>query len=613
MEYSIEQGNEEKRIILDSIFDEIMILNRDFSIIDVNQTFCSRYNVKRDHIIGTKCYQVTHGINKICRSPQYKCPVEEVLKTGELNTSFHKHHVNEKEIYLEIRTYPIKNDRGDIEQIVKIGRDITEWKKSEIKLKNYDEMFRNLVENFPYSIILLDSNKQIYDCNTSFELYLNRNREDLKNFYFFDILQLTETQIDSFNEIFQNTIEFGLSDIMEFEIINNNEKESWIQAFFSTVEIGGNKFVQVMLQDITERILAEKIIREENRRLRDLDNMKKKMTTKASEQLKNPLNVLSNATDILLDTYREKLDYDIIKLLELIKSEGEKSLDLVGKIVNISKIESDQLILNRQTESLTDIILESVNSLNDKLESQKIKTNALLSEDLYSEVDKMRIKLVIKEIISYICRNSNSRDIVINIKKINDFGEIEIKGQLCQYNEKAVLQEVSFSKQIVDLHNGQILIESGKKEMYCTFKIHLPLKEWRDALLHLYVIYKSGIPLVDYAFNKLEGYSDSSLISGGIIGLMTILKAILKGETQIKSIDHGDRTIIFNVNYTEDVVFVLIVKENINIIERKLEALIKEFDANCRDLIKNIEKTCSDQDNWLDLIALIQKYFGEIE
>ncbi|MFW9897093.1 MAG: PAS domain S-box protein [Candidatus Thorarchaeota archaeon] len=611
MKNSIKQENRYFKNILDSIYDEIMILDKDFSIRDVNKTFCCRYGINREQVIGKKCYKITHGINKVCSLPECKCPVEDVLKTSKFNESIHSHYVNDDEIYLEILTYPIKNDRGDIEQIVKIGRNISEWKKTELILKESDEKFRNLTESFPYSIILLDYKKQIYDCNSSAELYLNRNKDNLKKAYFFDILNLNKKQMDSFNVIFQNVLEYDLNEIMEFEIINSSGEKSWLQAFFSMCEIEDNKFVQVMLQDITDRILAEKIIREENKRLRDFDNIKQNMTTRVSEQLRNPLNVLTNTTDIILNSYKDKLDFKIIKLLELIKNEGENSLDLVGKIVNISRIESDKLILNKQTNSLVEIILKSIDSLNENEDTKKIKTSIMLSEDFYSEVDKLRIKQVLKEIISYIRMNTNNQDILIDLKRVNNFGEIEIRSQLCQSVEKNIFQELSFSKQIVDLHHGKLYIES--RDNTNTFLIQLPLKEWRSSLIHLYIICKSGIPLFDCAFNELIEFSDSSLISGGIIGLMTILKAILKGDEQIKSIDHGDRTIIFNLNSTKDVVFVLIVKENINVLERKLNALIKEFDATYNDLIENIEKTCSERDKWTGIIYLVQKHFGTLE
>ncbi|MFW9822684.1 MAG: sensor histidine kinase, partial [Candidatus Thorarchaeota archaeon] len=331
----------------------------------------------------------------------------------------------------------------------------------------------------------------------------------------------------------------------------------------------------------------------------------------ASEQLRNPLNVVSNATEILMDSYKDKLDFEMIKLLELIRGESKKSLNLVGKIVNISQLESDKLILNKQTESIVEIILDSVDSLNEKIDVQKIKTYLKLSEDLYSEVDKLRIKQVLKEIILYIRMNTINQDILIKLTTMDKFGKIEIKSHLPQTLEKNIFEELSFSKKIVDLHNGQLCMEA--KDNKSTFIIYLPIKEWKECLIHLYIICKTGIPLFDCAFNEFNESHDSSLISGGIIGLMTILKAILKGEAQIKSIDHGDRTILFDINNTKDIVFVLIVKENLVVLETKLKNLIKEFDTNYKFLIDDIEKTCSEQANWAGLIHLVQKHFGKIE
>ncbi|MFX0060083.1 MAG: sensor histidine kinase, partial [Candidatus Heimdallarchaeota archaeon] len=309
------------------------------------------------------------------------------------------------------------------------------------------------------------------------------------------------------------------------------------------------------------------------------------------------------------NSYRDKLDENAINLLEIIKNGGEKSLNLVGKIVDISKIESDNYILNKQTYSLTKIIKESVNSITDDLMNCNINFKYKLSEDIYSDVDKLRIKHAIKEILTYLIQITKRKSISIYLKKVENIGELLIKSEFDQQIVPNILLELPYSKEIIKLHNGQIFTELGKHKTDLTIKIHLPIKKWKEALIQLYIICKSGIPLYHHDFSKFGRNHDSSLISGGIIGLMTILKAILQGETQIKSIDHGDRTIIFDSNRTKDIVFVLIVKENIIVFERKLASLIEEFDKNYKRLIEDIEENCVDQDNWRSLKYLVQKYF----
>lgn len=66
---------------------------------------------------------------------------------------------------------------------------------------------------------------------------------------------------------------------------------------------------------------------------------------------------------------------------------------------------------------------------------------------------------------------------------------------------------------------------------------------------------------------------------------MTFLKEIVQGEKQIKSIDHGDRKLLFRSNYSRNNIFVLIVKEDLVIFRNRLASLVEEFDFKLFNLI----------------------------
>lgn len=734
-------GNQKNQIIeylgsiFDSIFDEIIILDENFQITNVNKPFCMKYNTTKENAIGMKCYKLIHGLNQICNPSECKCPVEEVIKTGKFSESIHTYYTNGEKTYMELLAYPIKNKKGKLRKIVKIGRDITERKKIEQKIiesekilnlilsnikdsvfviskdfkilymnkkaeeeygchligsvcynvlmnsdkacerchfnklishetntirfetefidpltyekkkieynctpilnfngqpalidivkditnrKNIEEMFRKLVENFPYSIILLDFNKKIYDCNSVATIYLNRPKKKLKNKLFFEIFQIDENQLDLISEIFQNIIDFDLSEITEFKFLNKSNDEIWVEAFFSSVKIGTKKYIQVILQDITEKKLADNIIQEENERLRKLNQVKKQLMVQTSEELKSPLSVMSNASEILLNSYKDKLDQDAIKLLELIKKGGEKSMSLVGRIVDISRIESDKFELNLQTESLIDIIRESIDEILSKIKNNEIILNLDFTEDLYSEVDRLTIKQVIKDLLLNALENSlKKNEISIGLCKNNYFAEISIKNAVFKLKEKkknGIFSQESllgfhFSKEIVEHHGGQILIDSEGISKGIKFIIRLPIKNWRESLMHIYIIYKHGIPLYDHAFLIEVDRHNSTIISGGIIGMITILKEIMKGEKQIRTIDHGDRKLMFKTNKTKDIIFALVVKEDLTVFHKKLKALIEEFDKDYKDLVKDIKNTSWVMENWKNLEFIVKKYF----
>jgi nitrogen-specific signal transduction histidine kinase len=451
----------------------------------------------------------------------------------------------------------------------------------------------------------------VYFCNHVAELYLGVLNSKVQGNSFFNLFTFSANKKEEVKEIINNVILINCSEVNELDFINQNGCKTWVEMFFSRINIEGNNFIQVVLLDITERKLADTIIKEENERLRSLNELKKNLTAKTSEELKNPLNVMSKASHLLLETYKDKLDENAIRLLELINNGGETSLNLASKIVDISRIESNELILNKQTENLVEIIKNSVRIVMHNKNQYNSFIDLDLSEDVYSFIDRSRIEQVLKEILTYIILNTNNdSNLSISLQKVRNFGEILIKTQFNLGLENKIDYQFHFIKEIIELHHGQMLIESLSGRYKSSIKILLPIKKWKDKVIQLFVLYKYGIPLFDYSFsNNFTNINDPILISGGIVGLMTILKAITHGKSPIKYINHGDCTIIFELNKSEDIIFVLIVKENLKIFEYTLGNLINEFDVIYKDLVKNIEISCSDRQNWEELGLLVKKYF----
>ncbi|MFX1298761.1 MAG: PAS domain-containing protein, partial [Promethearchaeota archaeon] len=574
-------------------------------------TFCEKYNVSKEDAIGSKCYNLTHGFNMVCKPPECTCPVEKVLNTGEFCESIHSHQIEGDTRYIELLAFPIKDNGDSIEQIVKIGRDITDKINAKKILKASEYKFRKSFENLPFSIFLLDSNYKIIDCNSISEIYMNESKKGLIGMDFINLFSISKNKVKEINEILTNVVNYDLSEILELKFINYNGQLAWAELFFSSVILRNDKYIQIILQDITERKLIEDIIKKENQKLRELDQLKKQLMAQLSEKLKSPLNNIFDITEILLNSYREQLDDEIIELLDMIKKGGERSIDMVGKMLEISKIEADKLELNFQTESLIEIIKDSVKEVNDQIKNQNIILNLNLKEDLYSDIDKIRIKYIIKYLLTSIIKaKSLKKEIIVSLIQNNHSAEISTSFSGIGIKKLKSLFELEFSREIIELHGGSLIINSESKKKETNIVIKLPLKNWKESLIHIYIIYRSGIPLFDYSFIERNKADNTTLISGSIIGMMTLLRAIIHGKKQIKTIDHGDRKLMFEMNSTNDVSFILLVKEDLQILRKKLNDLIEVFDKKYRYLIKKIDITHNISNFWEELQVLIEKYFG---
>ncbi len=123
--------------------ERIAILDPDFMIITANDAYLKTTEKSRDEVIGSHCYEITHGLNAPCPSwqPELGCPLVETLKTGEAAHVIHEHPISGGHpTYCDLVAYPLKDQNGKVVRVIEISRDLTEvlsstWEKRANVLK----------------------------------------------------------------------------------------------------------------------------------------------------------------------------------------------------------------------------------------------------------------------------------------------------------------------------------------------------------------------------------------------------------------------------------------------------------------------------------------------
>lgn len=114
------------KMILDELIqEEVMIINRDHTIEDINKHLLKKLGLKRDEVIGRRCFEITHHRDKPCAGDNHPCPLVETLESAKPSQTTHVHlDKNDRELYYSISTYPII-EGGDVTGAIEIARDIT--------------------------------------------------------------------------------------------------------------------------------------------------------------------------------------------------------------------------------------------------------------------------------------------------------------------------------------------------------------------------------------------------------------------------------------------------------------------------------------------------------
>lgn len=112
--------------LLEASPDGVMILDRDYKIINCNNSPNITQGRKREDVVGKHCFDVIHGLLAPCTGTDRICPTKETLRTRRPARAVHEVAGPDGEPrVLQVIAFPLFNILGDIVQFVEIVRDIT--------------------------------------------------------------------------------------------------------------------------------------------------------------------------------------------------------------------------------------------------------------------------------------------------------------------------------------------------------------------------------------------------------------------------------------------------------------------------------------------------------
>jgi PAS domain S-box-containing protein len=120
--------------LINSIEDEIILIDRDFRVVSANYAALSRFGIGEDEMIGRHCHDACYGNPEPCGVPERDCPVKETFRKGASTSTDRTFVADGERRHFEQYVSPVRNDRGEIVEVVKISRDVTRRRKLEDQL-----------------------------------------------------------------------------------------------------------------------------------------------------------------------------------------------------------------------------------------------------------------------------------------------------------------------------------------------------------------------------------------------------------------------------------------------------------------------------------------------
>lgn len=289
----------------------------------------------------------------------------------------------------------IYNAYGEVLALEGFIQDITARKIADAELSNTTEKYRNLIDSSLVGIYTTSLNGQL--------LFTNEALADMLGYTVEEAFQLGNV-----SELYKNPAdrEKLIRDLKQHKKLSNVEltwftkNRNEITVLLSAVL--SDNYLSGMVMDITHRKQSEVELLKAKEKAIESDKLKSAFLANISHEIRTPLNGIIGFIDILLDQETDKSQKEHYS--GLINDLSARLLSIVNDVIEISKVETNQIILRKTEFNLA----RSLNQVyNQHLKNAEKNNNALrLSVDVADNTLLDSDEGYLKQILGYLLDNA---------------------------------------------------------------------------------------------------------------------------------------------------------------------------------------------------------------
>ena len=350
--------------------DDLVIITNVSGIIGyVNPSFERRVGYTSAEAIGQTPRILKSGLEK----PELYTAVWATILRGESYQSEIRNRKKNGDIYYESKTIsPIRDKHGVITHFVSTGKDITAYKQAEAALKESEVRYQVIFEGANEGILAASiADRSFQYVNPTLCAMFGYTRDEFLRLGINDMYP-NEAQPRVFAE-FQAMVRGEKAIVSNIRCRRKDGSIFYADIKASRTRMDGQEFMISFISDVTERQRAEESLIEErnllarrvDERTADLSRVNTNLTrairakdeflANMSHELRTPLNAILAFSESLLEQIRGPLNERQQASLRNIETSGRHLLALINDVLDIAKVESGRMELQREIFSIADV------------------------------------------------------------------------------------------------------------------------------------------------------------------------------------------------------------------------------------------------------------------
>lgn len=406
------------KTLFENANDAIVIMKNGIAI-DCNKQTTLMYRCSKDDIIGKTPADFSPEVQPdgISSFQKGKALIEKTLEGESQHFEWLAKRMDGQLFYASISLNSFFKNKEIF--IFSIIRDIDENKRIENIVKNNEELFRQMFEEHAVVKLLIDYDDdcRIVRANKAAYQYYGYTENELY------LLPLSEINLLSTKELKKELKQALRGEKHKFysqhQLANGEIRD--VEVITNPIDYKGRKHLYSMIYDVSDRVKMENELKEALEKAQLADQLKSAFLANMSHEIRTPLTAILGFADIAL--IEKEIPESAKDKFVMIKQSGELLLSIINDILDLSKIEANQLKIQLAPHELSDIIT-NIHSRTEALihknnKEIEIKLNIAPEVNNFLYLDYFRFNQVINNLIS-------------NAIKFTEQGQIEIGCSLTQ-------------------------------------------------------------------------------------------------------------------------------------------------------------------------------------
>jgi signal transduction histidine kinase len=237
-------------------------------------------------------------------------------------------------------------------------------------------------------------------------------------------------------------------------------------------------------------------IQEKSRQLEVASQHKSQFLANMSHELRTPLNAILGYTELMTDGAYGEPSEKMLGILKRLEANGKHLLGLINDVLDLSKIEAGQLVLELSDYCVQDIAQTVRSTLEPLASDKKLAFKLELAPDLPpGHGDGRRLTQVLINLVGNAIKFTDAGEVAIKAEANNDAFHVSVRDtgpgisaadqmrlfQEFQQADNAITRKkggtglgLAISKRIIEMHGGRIWVESEPGQG-STFTFTLPV------------------------------------------------------------------------------------------------------------------------------------------